>query len=62
MLLSAYVFFIPGRPYNAIEAALYGSLHHIGFALSGALFFVLVTWGQIGRLHNPTYVTYSGIE
>jgi hypothetical protein len=47
--MSAYVFFIPGRPYNALEAALYGSLQRIGFALAPAAFFVFTTWGQIGE-------------
>jgi hypothetical protein len=47
--MSAYVFFIPGRPYNALEAALYGSLHRIGFAMAAAGFFVFTTWGQIGE-------------
>jgi hypothetical protein len=56
ILMSVYVFFIPGRPYNALEAALYVSLHRIGFALAVAGFFVLITWGQIGE-HNPSYFT-----
>jgi len=43
------MFFIPGRPYNALEAAIYGSLHRIGFALAAAGFFVFTTWGQIGE-------------
>jgi hypothetical protein len=47
--MSAYVFFIAGRPYNALEAALYGSLHRIGFALAVAGFFVAFTWGQLGE-------------
>lgn len=47
ILMSVYVFFIPGRPYNALEAALYGSLHRIGFAFAVGGFFVLITWGQI---------------
>jgi hypothetical protein len=49
MLMSVYVFFIPGRPYNALEAAFYVSLHRIGFALAVSGFFILITWGQIGE-------------
>jgi hypothetical protein len=49
ILLSAYVFFIPGRPYNALEAALYCSLHRTGFAFAVTSFFMIITWGQIGK-------------
>jgi hypothetical protein len=49
VIISVYVFFIPGRPYNAMEAALYVSLHRIGFALATAAFFLLNAWGQIGE-------------
>jgi hypothetical protein len=49
VIMSAYVFFIPGRPYNALEAALYNSLHRIGFALAAAGHFIFTTWGQIGE-------------
>ncbi|XP_047105843.1 nose resistant to fluoxetine protein 6-like [Schistocerca piceifrons] len=33
LLFSAYVFFIPGRPYNALEAAIYGALNRPAMAL-----------------------------
>jgi hypothetical protein len=49
VIMSAYVFFIAGRPYNALDAALYGSLHRIGVALAAAGFFIFLTWGQIGE-------------
>jgi hypothetical protein len=68
--MSVYVFFIPGRPYNALEAALYVSLHRIGFAFAVAGFFVLITWGQIGErissyftnLRIKSQFTTSGTE
>jgi hypothetical protein len=55
--MSVYVFFIPGRPYNALEAALSGSLHRIGFAFAVAGFFVLITWGQIGEHISSHFTT-----
>ena len=54
IMLSPYVFFIPGRPYDALEAALYGSLHRLGFAAAIAGFFVSMTVGQIGTYHTWT--------
>ncbi|PSN34669.1 hypothetical protein C0J52_19812 [Blattella germanica] len=47
IMISAYIFFIPGRPYNALEAALYGSLHRVGFAAAIAAFFVVLTCGNV---------------
>ncbi|KAF4533049.1 hypothetical protein B566_EDAN002612, partial [Ephemera danica] len=32
-MLSAWIFYLPGRQYMALEAALYGSLHRIGWSL-----------------------------
>ncbi|KAJ4436504.1 hypothetical protein ANN_16535, partial [Periplaneta americana] len=47
VMVSAYVFFIPDRPYNALEVALYGSLHRVGFGLAVSFFFIIITFGQI---------------
>ena len=63
--MSAYVFFIPGRSYNALEAAIYGSLHRIGFASAVGGFFVLTTWGQIGEkglAWLPTWGSSRGLQ
>ncbi|XP_063243680.1 nose resistant to fluoxetine protein 6-like [Bacillus rossius redtenbacheri] len=47
-MLAAFVFFDPARPYSAVEAALYASLHRVGFGAAIASYFLLIAFGQCG--------------
>jgi hypothetical protein len=56
-MLSAWIFYLPGREYNALEAAVYGSLHRVGWSLGISWIVFAVCTGGKGR-HARTQRTF----
>ncbi|KAJ8894315.1 hypothetical protein PR048_006935 [Dryococelus australis] len=48
-MLAVYVFFDQLRPRGTVEAALYSSLHRVGFGVAIACYFLLIAFGQLGE-------------
>jgi len=52
-MLSAWIFYLPGREYNALEAAIYGSLHRAGWSLGISwIVFAVCTGGKGKKGHR----------
>ncbi|XP_049950325.1 nose resistant to fluoxetine protein 6-like [Schistocerca serialis cubense] len=58
-VLSGYIFFIPTRPLNPLEAAVYGSLCRVAIGLVVCSFIVLQTFGHMGHFVEKIQKTIS---
>jgi hypothetical protein len=49
-IFSAWVFYLPGRPYNALGAALYGAFHRITWSIGTSWLILAVSTGNGGNI------------